>query len=422
MFSSLLLTEPLPHQKETVAFWLKTKYIGDFSEMGTGKSLSTLATIAKIIEEDPFATAVITCPPYLVNNWVNEIKKHTIMTYSVSFLKPNLDANIHIVPYTQLDKAEKLFQMATIIATDEGHYLKNLDAKRTMKFHNFFGKYTPEFFNYMSGTPIKNRIPEIYSLLLLFSKGPNLPKIIDHYKSFYTFCCRFTNVKQTNYGTKFEGMKNVEELRKFINPFVIRHSADVLNLKELVETTVVVSYQDNPELDRAFEQFREEGVGADTKAKHQCAVAKAPYTAQYLMECLESGAGPIVVFSDHVKPLEIIALELSKFRCSIITGEVPVSKRQELVDRLNKHQLDILLCTIGAASSGFNMTGANLLVENDPPWVPGDRDQMKKRVHRLGQTKPCRIVSVIGSKVDERILRTLNGKDKVIKRVIENAD
>jgi hypothetical protein len=138
MSSKYLKTVPLPHQLETVGTVLSTKYIGDMSEMGTGKSLSFLAAFCEILEKDPFAVALVVCPPYLVNNWLAEVAKHTTLKASPHFKEPALDAHIHIIPYTQLAKVEKIFRMATIIGTDEGHYLKNLGAKRTMLFHNFF--------------------------------------------------------------------------------------------------------------------------------------------------------------------------------------------------------------------------------------------------------------------------------------------
>lgn len=421
MSSKFLKTNPLPHQLETAGLVLSKHFIGDFSEMGTGKSLSFLVAFCQILEANPFAVALVVCPPYLVNNWLAEVAKHTTLKASPHFKEPDLDAHIHIVPYTQLSKCEKFFRMATLIGTDEGHYLKNMDAKRTQFFHNFFSKFTPEYFIYMTGTPIKNRIPEVYSFLRLLGEGPNLPKITDHYKSYYVFCCRFTNVKETPYGTKFEGMKNVDELKKFITPFVIRHPASILNLPELSETEVVVSYGESPELEAAFERFKDKGIGAEITVKRDSAVATAPFTAEYVKEVVEAGQGPVVVFSDHPKALEIIGLELSKLRTGTIAGHVDSNDRQPLVDRLNRGQLDVLLCSIGAASAGYNMTGSNLLVLNDPPWVPGDYDQLRKRIHRMGQTKVCRIVKIVGSKTVERIYRSMDRKTKVISAVVENA-
>jgi SNF2 family DNA or RNA helicase len=95
-----------------------------------------------------------------------------------------------------------------------------------------------------------------------------------------------------------------------------------------------------------------------------------------------------------------------------------MDKRQGYVDMFNKGQLDVLLCTFGAASTGINLTSSNLMVINDLPWEVASLEQAKKRSHRIGQTRPCRIVHVIGSSVDELILKTLNAKMKVISEVM----
>ena len=382
--------------------------------MGTGKSLSALAAIIQTKEK-----AVIVCPPFLVENWLNEIKKHTTLRGSPHFLKYSSDSDIFVVPYTQLDKSEDIFKNVRFIVADESQYLKNLEAKRTQRFHSLFYKYTPSYFMALSGTPLKNRIPEVYSMLLLWDRFGVKPAITEKYKSFYTFCCRFTNVVQGKYGMSYGGMKNVEELRTYIKPNSIKHEASVLDLPELSESNVVVSYKDSPELHKAFVEFTGSKFTAEITVKVQSAVTKAIFTSNYVSEAIDSGEGPIVVFSDHRKPIEVMELELSKLRIRSITGETPMSKRQEFVDMFNNNQLDVLLCTYGAASTGINLTASNLMVLNDAPWTVSDLEQAKKRSHRIGQKRPCRIIHVIGSSVDDLILKTLNAKMKVISEVMK---
>ena len=381
--------------------------------MGTGKSLSALAAIIQTKEK-----AVIVCPPFLVENWLNEISKHTTLKGSPHFLKYSSDSDIFVVPYTQLDKSEDIFRNVRFVVADESQYLKNLEAKRTQRFHYLFYKYTPAYFMALSGTPLKNRIPEIYSMLLLWDRFGVKPAITEKYKSFYTFCCRFTNVVQGKYGMSYGGMKNVEELRTYIKPNSIKHEASVLDLPELNESNVIVAYKNNPKLHEAFLQFSGSRFSAEITVKVESATAKAVFTSNYVSEAIDSGEGPIVVFSDHRKPIEIMELELSKIRVRSITGETPMDKRQGYVDMFNKGQLDLLLCTFGAASTGINLTSSNLMVINDLPWEVASLEQAKKRSHRIGQTRPCRIVHVIGSSVDELILKTLNAKMKVISEVM----
>jgi SNF2 family DNA or RNA helicase len=410
----VLKSKLLPHQEQTVSLLLSKKCIGDFSTMGTGKSLSALAAIIQTKEK-----AVIVCPPFLVENWLNEIKKHTTLIGSPHFLKYSPDSDIFVVPYTQLDKSEDIFKNVKFFVADESQYLKNLEAKRTQRFHYLFYKYTPAYFMALSGTPLKNRIPEVYSMLLLWDKFGVKPAITEKYKSFYTFCCRFTNVVQGKYGMSYGGMKNVEELRTYIKPNSIKHEASVLDLPELSESNVVVSYKDSPELHKAFVEFTGSKFTAEITVKVQSAVTKAIFTSNYVSEAIDSGEGPIVVFSDHRKPIEVMELELSKLRIRSITGETPMDKRASFVDMFNNNQLDVLLCTYGAASTGINLTSSNLMVLNDLPWEVASLEQAKKRSHRLGQKKNCRIVHVIGSSVDDLILKTLNAKMKVISEVMK---
>lgn len=412
---SVLRSPLLPHQEQTVSLLLSKKCIGDWSTMGTGKSLSAIASILKTGEK-----AVIVCPPYLVENWLNEIRKHTTLTGSPHFIRFDPSAVFTVVPYTKLDKAEDTFKNCKFWVADESQYLKNLEAKRTQRFHSLFYKYTPSYFMALSGTPIKNRIPEVYSMLLLWDKFGVKPGITEKYKSFYTFCCRFTNVVQGKYGMSYGGMKNVEELRNYIKNNSIKHEASVLSLPELSESSVVVSYKDDPQLEAAFNNFNDSKISAEITVKVESAVNKAIFTSNYVSECIDAESGPVVIFSDHRKPVSIMEMHLSKYRVRSITGETPMSTRQSIIDIFNNKQLDVLICTFGAASTGINLTASNLMVFNDLPWEVASLEQAKKRSHRLGQTRPCKIVHVIGSKVDDLILRTLNSKMRVISTVMRD--
>lgn len=409
----MLKSQLLPHQELTVAALLEKKCLGDWSKMGTGKSLSALASIIKVGKK-----AVIICPPFLTENWLNEIKKHTTLKGSPHFLVPSPDTDVFVIPYTQLAKAEAVFKICQFWVTDESQYLKNLDAKRTQLFHSLFYRFTPEYFMMLSGTPMRNRIAETYSFLLLWAHFGVKPSILDKYKSFYTFCCRFTNVVQGKYGMSYGGSKNVEELRTYIKPHSIKHEASVLDLPQLTESSVIVSYKDSPELQKAFTEFTGARFTAEIGIKVQSAVAKAVFTSNYVSDAIDSGEGPVVVFSDHRKPIEMMGLELSALRVRAITGETPMTKRQEYVDMFNNNQLDVLLGTYGAMSTGINLTASNLMVLNDHPWTVAELEQAKKRSHRLGQTKACRIVHIIGSSVDELILKTLEAKSKTIEKVM----
>ena len=412
-----LKTELLPHQKETVEFAIKTKFYCDRSVMGSGKTLSALATIIRLEVK-----TMVVVPPYLVNNWVNDIKKHTHLKCTSHYAKYEDGYEVYLVPYTRLNKAMDIFKNVKAIIIDEGHYIKNMKSQRTENFFSGFLKHTPSYFGYLSGTPIKNRIPDIFTMLALFSSGPNEPKILKKYPSYYTFCCRFTNVKQTPFGDKYVGLKNPEELRQYVLPFTIKHGEEVLNLPELKETVVAVDYGDDPELAKDWELYQSKGLILNPKSKVDNAVKKAKFTANYCIEAIGNEEGPVVVFSDHLQPLSIIALEMSGLRVRVIDGSVDVDKRDEYIGMLNNGQLDALLCTYGSASTGYNFTGSSLMVCNDLTWDPSVLKQAKKRVHRIGSKKNVRIVTVVGSTTDEYISNGLLAKSNDIDRLYGEID
>lgn len=409
----MLRTKLLPHQIETLKFGLERPYFFDLSDPGTGKTLSAISLVSETKSK-----AIVICPPHLVNNWLAEVARHSTLRAGPHYLRFDPKYDFFVVPYTKAAQCAEVFKSCNFVVLDESHYIKNLDSKRTQAVHNLMYKYPPARFLAMTGTILKNRIPEIYSPLVLLGLGKTVyPKVLDHYSSYYSFCYRFTNVRQTAYGAQFSGSKNIEELRTFIKPYAIRHKESALDLPEMTEIKITADYKDDPELKRAFEEFQGKGVGANITAKTKSAEAKAPFTANYVGSLIDQDCGPVVVFSDHVKAVARIELELSTRRVRSITGETSMEKRNEYIKMLNSGQLDVLVCSIGSSSSGLTMTGACKLVFNDVPFVPGDLAQAKKRIHRVGQDKPCQIIYVLGSSVDDYIINMLNSKNKTINKV-----
>jgi SWI/SNF-related matrix-associated actin-dependent regulator 1 of chromatin subfamily A len=407
-------TELLPHQVTAVEQFVDKKAFGIFDEPGLGKTLEFLASVCQIKGR---ALAVV--PPFLMNTWHTDIEKHTYL---------EVGKDIDLVSYTMLGKRINSFKDYVAVAADEGHYLKNLDAQRTSKFHAYLAKDRPEFFTYMTGTPIKGRVHEIYSFLCLIAQYPHVsPKITVKYNSYYKFCMRFCNVtERTIYGRsimQFSGMKNIDELKEYLKPWTIRRLAkDYLNLPEMQNQMITANYKDDPELQAQFTAFTDGSIkGGDIVAKKNSAVAKAHFTAEYVSSQLEAGVSPVLVFSDHRDPVSLIERELStNWRAASIMGGDSADKRNDIVGRFQNGQLDVLIATVGSSSTGLTLTKSNLVVFNDVPWVPSDLVQARKRIHRISQERECRCIYIVGSKVDDYIIRTIRSKEKVITALVDS--
>jgi len=126
----------------------------------------------------------------------------------------------------------------------------------------------------------------------------------------------------------------------------------------------------------------------------------------------------IIIFSDHVKPIELIQEHFGEKTCQIITGDTNVKTRFQIVQNYQQGKIQILAATIGAASTGFNLTRGQNLVFNDLSWVPANNDQAISRIYRHGQSGSCTIHKIIGSKSSLHIMKILETKSELLKKVL----
>ena len=364
--------------------------------MGLGKTLQAI----EVIKRTGLKTLVV-CPASLRLTWRAELEKFGTGTEDVT-----------IIGYSELTKLDSFIGFDLIIC-DEVHYLKNLDALRTQAFHQLLWDNKPERFIGLTGTAIKNRIPEYYSILRLAYATQRLPSIL---RDYWDFCRHFCNVTQFKVRgrmvTKFEGHRNVEELKELRDRVYLRRKAsDVLNLPPILRKDIILN-------DEAIDHDLLQAWNSNSKAfityKKNSAKIKVPHTVKYVKDLLEAGEGPVLVYSDHVDPAEKIAEGLKKYRVGVITGSTPMKVRHDLVTALQEGRLDVLSATIGALSEGVTLTRSQNLVFNDLSFVPGDIAQVEKRIHRIGQEGACTIHRMIWGKLDLHIGRELDKKIAVL--------
>jgi SNF2 family DNA or RNA helicase len=399
------------YQAVGIHYLLQNPYciLGD--DMGLGKSFQLIAAILKL--QQP---AAINVPAYLRKTWKKELEK---------ILKRDEDHKLfHITSYSKSkDYLEILRSTGVKIAGfDEAHYLKNIKAQRT---DNILGALEEERMDriiLMSGTPIKNRIPEWYTLLTIihYHLGTDfLDRFPNEWVFSEFFCKKKTFRLKKGHGrqiTTYYGVRNRDELLSYIRPIMLRRLAvNVLDLvvPEHIYVDADISTIHDKDLKEAFE------TGKDTKAKRLSALSKVKFTANYIKDVLETG-DKMVMFTCHPEVALQIKEKLKHYKLEVIIGDTPVDKRQEIVDRLQdpdpEKALDGLLCSLGAASSGYTMTAANHYIANDESYVVGDNAQGWARVNRIGQEKPVLIHHIGGSKTDSNIAKSLVSKAKDLDR------
>jgi SNF2 family DNA or RNA helicase len=413
-----LLAKPYKFQLEGIEFALNTPYSLNAFEMGLGKSLVSIATAVKA----SVGKCLVIAPAFLIPNWREEIEKFTgEKAEDTMFGSP---ARFYLCSYSSLKKVEKYFDQFNMVVCDEVHYAKNLKAKRTQLLHQLISTHKPERFIGLSGTPIKNRVPEFYSLLRLCAYGGRYHEFSKYMSSDWRFCMDFTNKRTKFVGsrkfTEFEGVKNADVLKKLIQPVYLRKRAkDVLDLPKQVTKEMLMSDRSKTDglLEMAFEAYEGKKKSKSfASGKAISALGKVPYTVEFVKDTIEE-AEKYVIFTDHRQAAKKLFDELEPLGARYVLGDTPAEKRQSYANMLNRGEINILIATTGSLSVGVNLTGCNRMIFNDMPWVPTDIDQAEKRIHRIGQTETCFYYYILASKYDQYILRTLQKKRKILREV-----
>ena len=107
-----------------------------------------------------------------------------------------------------------------------------------------------------------------------------------------------------------------------------------------------------------------------------------------------------LVFIEHIKMqhrfVELVRREFGLPRVDLINGSTPIPRRQEIVNRFQRHLehdegFDLLVLGPKAAGTGLTLTAATHVIHLSRWWNPAVEEQCNDRIHRIGQTKPVTV-------------------------------
>ena len=415
--------ELFDYQKDCVEFMLGSSYSICALEMGLGKTFVSLSVAERI----KIKKCLIVCPSYLVLNWKNEIEKffgeRIVTTFkTLKDVYYPLDSEYCIVSYDIAYKSPALFEWAHTLILDEANALQSMKAKRTQGIHKHIFENSIPRVHLLTGTPIKNRIKEYYSLLALCNYNPNIadPPFLTRFTNdvdfadYFSFRKEFAGLSSRNKRfmvISWDGLRREDELREYLKGIYIskRSTLPKVNYKD-----VCVAEWDDAELRKQFDNYKLGQSLVAPAVKSASALKKAPLTVNYVKGLLEEIEGPIIVYTDHRESCYYIARH---FNTPAITGEMPSSKRGLLAEKFQRGEMKVLVATMGSFSTGVNLTKSNLIVFNDFSWVPGNMAQAEFRINRLGQTRPCHVHRIIASEQDKYIVNTLYKQSEIINKL-----
>lgn len=445
--SRLLKADLRPYQLEGFHFlsYLATNNFGGIlaDDMGLGKTMQALTWILWLREnsEDRVpAPALVVAPKSVLDVWAAEIERHApLLTFQILRSRDELDiahvvkeVDVLIINYAQLRSSiEELRKVCWIAAVlDEGQQIKNPDSKAAKASRQI----EAENRLVLSGTPIENRLLDVWSLMAFA-----MPGVLGDRKYFRE---------------RFDRRKDATAQRRLtarLRPFLLRRTKDqvALDLPPKVEEEILCQMDEaqrhlyDEELKRAqadIFEMGEDGVKKNSfavlqalmrlrqicchpvlvdEAHHDVESAKMEALFYHLGQLQEEGH-KVLVFSQFTSLLALIEerLEEENRPYHLLTGKS--ENRSEIVRNFQRSKdPDVFLLSLKAGGSGLNLTAASYVILFDPWWNPAVEAQAIDRTHRIGQVNHVMAYRLITrDTVEEKIRRLQAQKRDLVKGVL----
>ena len=442
---NLLKTELLPYQLDGVAFAVGAGRAILADDMGLGKTIQGIGTAELLSMHTSISKVLVICPASLKSQWRLEIKKfsnHSCqMVLGSAKERPSQyenDSFFTICNYEQVLRDFLSIERVRwdLIILDEGQRIKNWEAKTS----RVTKALRSPFALVLSGTPLENRIDELFSVV----------EFIDDRRLGPAF--RFFNRHRVvNEKGKLLGYKNLDELREKLEPIMLRRTRkqvikdlpprtnQILRIppteeqlelqsghRKIIQTIIQKSYLTEMDLLRLQKAL----LMCRMCANSTFLVDKQPpgYSSklaeldQLLEQLMAEADRKIVLFSEWTTMLNLIEpiLKEQKLNYVRLDGSVPQKKRQGLMHRFQNDPDCKVFITTNAGSTGLNLQAANTVINVDLPWNPAVLEQRIGRAHRMGQKRPVQVfLLVTENTLEENLLATLSAKHELSQAVLD---
>ena len=405
----------LPHQIEDAQFLAARPFAGNFSGMGSGKTLTALEAF-RLVRGLVTDQVIIVGPPISLRMWQSEFEDFfqgdTAQIVKTGKTKIDGAATALIMSYEiATRRASELSTLgARALILDEAHACKSVKAKRTIALIGGGGLASSVNHTwFLTGTPITRWNDDLYPFLCRADLSGMKERCggitTDRFNLRYTVV-QLRRFPGARYPTKMTvGSRNTDELYRWIfedNLAVRRELADVwAAMPPLTTTRLQVGLSMDDELREILAGFTtvrqiEEAVSSNDEhiaaARRKIGEGKVLSAAAEIRERIAIGQGPILVGAWHRAVIDALADELSDLRVGVLDGRTSAAEKGRLQDSFNARELDVLIGQIAAMGVSLNLQhGGNRIVVVEEDWSPAVMDQFYARLHRIGQTEHVHI-------------------------------
>ena len=449
-----------PYQREGMLHLAFTERALLADEMGLGKTIQAIAACALLHRLGEADRVLVVTPASLKTEWEEQIQRFTDLPYQLVYgmrtkrLKAYEVAGdrkagetpaplpfFTIVNYEQMlaDSLEVNQRLRPdIIVLDEAQRIKNWSTKTTQAVKRLRSRYA----FILTGTPIENRIDELYSLMD-FLNPSLLGPLFRFNREYYALDDR----------GRPTGYHNLDKLNERIKPHMLRRRKAEVET-ELPERTdrnhfVQLSAEQQGEYDghehvvaqlatiakrrpltqqeqdRLLRHLNMMRMVCDTdyilNPEHR-ACPKLAELEKLLEECRDNPEVKVIVFSEWERMLELTRGLCGRLKLGFAwhTGTVPQKRRRAEINAFKADPLCRVFLSTDSGAAGLNLQNASVVINCDLPWNPAKLEQRIARAWRKHQTRPVTVINLVSeSTIEHRMLGTLSNKQALADGVLD---
>lgn len=422
-------------------------------DMGLGKTIQLLAFLLHLRNQSiPCSPTLLVCPTSVLGNWEREIKKFA----------PSLQAWVHHGSERPKGKAfQKIVKHHDIILTSYALIHRDLESIKAIQWQNIvldeaqniknsetrqakaIRELNAQFRIALTGTPLENRLTELWSILDFLHPGylGNKPYFQKRYA-----------IPIERYGDT----TSLNALKTYVQPFILRRLKTdqsiiqdlpdkqemtvfcSLSLEQasLYEAVVKKSLQDIENSDGI--ERRGHILATLTKLKQICnhpaqylkekhlttnRSGKLMRLIEMLQELIDEGDRALLFtqYAEMGKLLQAYLQTQTGRDVFLLSGSTPKPKREVMVDQFQQDPQapPIFILSLKAGGVGLNLTRANHVFHFDRWWNPAVENQATDRAFRIGQTRNVQVHKfVCAGTLEEKIHDQIERKKALAEQVV----
>jgi len=425
-----------PYQRDGVNWlvFLRRAGLGAMlaDDMGLGKTLQALCAMR--------GRTLVVAPTSVLHNWAEEIQRFRPALRCAIYhgpqrqIDPQVDVTLTTYAILRLDIDTLAPQPWATVILDEAQNIKNPESQVAQAAYQL----QADFRLTLSGTPIENRLDELWSQFHFLNRG--LLGGRQHFQERY--------VKAITQGQPGAA----ERLRERLRPFILRRRKQEVATELPPRTEVVlrcVLTEDEYDVYHAIQAATRDEVikrlaaGGNVlealeallrlrqAACHSGLVPghEAPTSSKVdlLIETLDqvvADGHKALVFSQWTALLDRVEPLLRDVKIDFERLDGSTRDRAGVVHRFQSDDgPPVMLISLRAGGVGLNLTAADHIFLLDPWWNPAVEDQAADRAHRIGQERPVLVTRLVAQDtVEERILALQQQKRLLAASILDGAE